>query len=102
MDKNSPDLIFKGIETISSDNDLIGVGLIQDGCILYANQGLAEILESSIEEILRRENYDFFNDIHPEDLDFVKKKLDCTLNQGKDTTSFLNCRILLNLGRIKW
>ncbi|MFX0081983.1 MAG: ATP-binding protein [Candidatus Hodarchaeota archaeon] len=102
MDKESTYLIFKGIEMISSDNDLIGVLLIQDGYNIYANKGLANILESPINDILIMKRYGFFNDAHPEDLKHLKENLNSTLNQGKNATTFLNCRLISKSGRIKW
>ncbi|MFX1343675.1 MAG: ATP-binding protein [Promethearchaeota archaeon] len=102
MDKESAYLIFKGIEMISAENDLIGVLLIQDGYNVYANKGLARIIESSINDILTMKKYGLFNDIHPEDLDHLKEILNSTLNQGKNATSFSNCRIISKSGRIKW
>ncbi|MFX0021817.1 MAG: ATP-binding protein [Candidatus Hermodarchaeota archaeon] len=102
MERQSSSQIIKAIELISSDNDLIGVGIIQKNYFVYANQGLAELLECSIEDILNEENYDFFRIIHPKDLDFVREKLILSLNQENKSTIFLDCRILLNLGRIKY
>jgi len=102
MDKESTYLIFKGIQMISSDNDLIGVLLIQDGYNIYANKGLASILESPINDILTMKRYGFFNDVHPEDLDHLKESLNSTLNQGKDATTSFNCRLISKSRRIKW
>jgi len=102
MNKEDTYLIFKGIEMVSSDNDLIGVLLIQDGYNIYANKGLSIILESPINEILTMERYGFFNDVHPKDLDPVKEHLKSTSNQGKNTTLSFNCRIISKSGRIKW
>lgn len=102
MSKEHTFLIFKGIEMISSGNNLIGVAIIQDGYIIYANKGLAEILEFSIEDILNKERYGLLNEIYPEDLDLVKEKLKSTLYKGKDSTYFFDCRIISKSKRIKW
>ena len=102
MNKEEAYLIFKGIEMVSSDNDLIGVLLIQDGYNIYANKGLANILECSTNEILTMERFGFFNDVHPEDLDPVKEYLKSTSNQRKNSTLPFNCRIISKSGRIKW
>jgi signal transduction histidine kinase len=102
MDNNNVHLIFKGIEMISSDNDLIGVMLIQDGYNIYANKGLSNILESSINDILTMRRNGFFNYVHAEDLDHFKDNLNSTLKQGINTTAFLNCRLISKSGRIKW
>ncbi len=102
MNKEDTYLIFKGIEMVSSDNDLIGVLLIQDGYNIYANKGLAILLESSNNEILTMERYGFFNDVHPEDLDPVKEYLISTSNQGKNSALSFNCRIISKSGRVKW
>ena len=102
MDKEDTYLIFKGIEMVSSDNDLIGVLLIQDGYNIYANKGLALILESSINDILTMERFGFFNDVHPEDSDPVKEYLKSTSNHGKNSALSFSCRIISKSGRIKW
>ena len=102
MVKEDTYLIFKGIELISSDNDLIGVLLIQDGYNIYANKGLASILESPINDILTMDRYSFFNNIHPEDLNPFKERLNYTLDQREDATTSHNCRLITKSGRIKW
>ncbi|MHA1985728.1 MAG: ATP-binding protein [Promethearchaeota archaeon] len=102
MKKEDAYLIFKGIEMVSSGNDLIGVLLIQDGFNIYANKGLANILESSTNEIVTMERFGFFNDVHPEDLDPVKEYLESTSNQGENSILYFNCRIISKSGRIKW
>ncbi|MFX0002426.1 MAG: ATP-binding protein [Promethearchaeota archaeon] len=102
MDHKNSNLVFKGIEMIASDNDLIGLGLIQNNVIVYGNQELAEILEIPIENLLNEEEFNFFNVIHPKDLNLVKKKIKFSLENKKSSITFLNCRILLNLGRIKY
>jgi signal transduction histidine kinase len=102
MNKEETYLIFKGIEMISSENDLIGVLLIQDGYNIYANKGLANILESSINEILTMERNGFYNGLHPEDLDPAKEYINSTLIQNNTTTTPFSCRIISKSGRIRW
>ena len=43
MIEDNTNLIFEAIELLSSDNDLIGVGLIREGNIIFANKGLADL-----------------------------------------------------------
>ncbi|MFW9824049.1 MAG: ATP-binding protein, partial [Candidatus Thorarchaeota archaeon] len=102
MIEDNTDLIFEAIEMISSDNKLIGVGLIQEGFCLYANKGLSDIFECSIQEILKKEKDSWYNNIHPEDLDLVKSNIENILGQGIKSSIYFNCRIITKSRRIKW
>jgi PAS domain S-box-containing protein len=94
--------IFEAIEMLSSGNELIGVGLIQDGYIHYANKALANIFECTVKDILSEEKYGWFDKIHPADVDLVEDNLKNIVNQGKNSTAFFNCRVVTKSRRIKW
>ncbi|MHA2182109.1 MAG: PAS domain-containing sensor histidine kinase [Promethearchaeota archaeon] len=102
MIEENTNLIFEAIEMLSSDNELIGIGMIQEGYFIFANKGLADIFECSVEDILNKEKYGWFDSIHPGDLDFVKENLSDLENKGKNSTIFFNCRIVPKSRRIKW
>jgi len=102
MIEDNTNLIFEAIELLSSDNDLIGVGLIREGNIIFANRGLADIFECSVDHILNEEKYGWFDIVHPGDLDLVKDNLNKIVNQGKNSTATFNCRIITRSRRIKW
>ncbi|MFO8019587.1 MAG: PAS domain S-box protein [Promethearchaeia archaeon] len=57
-----------------TEQSLIGIFIIQDNVIKYANKGITDILGYSIEEILSWDEFVFLNKIHPKDKEFVKKQ----------------------------
>ena len=58
---------------IISENSLVGIYLVQDGVLRYANPRLAEIFGYTQEEMLGRNVLDF---IYPEDVEQVKRNME--------------------------
>ncbi len=53
---------------IISDQSLLGIGIMQDGQFIYANQALSDINGHSVEAMLQWRAVDFGKLIHPDDL----------------------------------
>lgn len=88
---------------VISERTMMGVAILQDEVIKYANQALAEIFEYSIEEILSWGPNESAKVIHPDDREFVteqgrKKQL------GEEEDVILNYayRVLSKSGKLKW
>ena len=75
-----------------TEQSLMGIVIVQDGQFKYANEAALNIIEYSIEDILKWPRNRFYVKlIHPDDLLRVE-------NSG----SFISYRIITRLGRIKW
>ena len=75
-----------------TEQSLMGIVIVQDGQFKYANEAALNIIEYSIEEILKWPRNRFYVKlIHPDDLLRVE-------NSG----SYISYRIITRLGRIKW
>ncbi|MFW9971478.1 MAG: PAS domain-containing protein [Candidatus Odinarchaeota archaeon] len=87
-------------ETDFIENSLIGIGVLQDGRIIYANNTILKHFGYSFDEI--QEKGFWMKVIHPEDLSIVKRKIEFKLKEKKYNTSRYKCRILLKSGVSKW
>ena len=75
-----------------TEQSLMGIFILQDGQFKYANEAALNIIEYSIQDILKWQRNKFYIKlIHPEDLLLVEK-----------STSNLSYRIVTSKGRIKW
>ncbi len=82
------------------DNSLLGIGVIQDGRIIYANNTILDLSGYAFEEI--QENNIWMKVIHHDDLFIVKKKIELKLKEKKYNTTRYKCRIVLKSGESKW
>ncbi|MFW9876912.1 MAG: PAS domain-containing protein [Candidatus Thorarchaeota archaeon] len=82
------------------ENSLLGIGVLQDGRLIYVNNTLLKNFGYSLNEI--QEKSFWMKVIHPNDLIIVKKKIELKLREGNDNTTRYKCRILLKSGEHKW
>lgn len=82
------------------ENSLLGIGVLQDGRIIYANNTALKHFGYSFDEI-QEKNF-WMKVIHPNDLPIVKRKIDLKLKEKKYNTTRYKCRILLKSGEYKW
>ncbi len=54
--------------------DLLGIGIVRDGKMLYVNQRYAELKGYSRDEVLSWEPYEYLKTVHPDDRDYVEKQ----------------------------
>ncbi len=87
-------------ETEFIENSLLGIGVIQDGRIIYANNTVLKHFGYSFDEI-QEKNF-WMKVIHPNDLPIVKRKIEFKLKEKKYNTTRYKCRILLKSGESKW
>ena len=82
------------------ENSLLGIGVIQDGRIIYANNTVLNLFEYSFEEI---QSKDFWMKVvHSDDLSIVEKKMEVKLKEKNYNTTRYKCRIVLKSGESKW
>jgi PAS domain S-box-containing protein len=79
------------------ENNLFGVLVISEGEIKFANDYMAKIYESTIEDMMEWTMKDAFNLVHPDD----RKKMHQVYRNRMDVDN-LEYRIVLPSGKIKW
>ncbi|MBA7711285.1 hypothetical protein ES703_120243 [subsurface metagenome] len=82
------------------ENSLLGIGILQDGRIIYANNTILENFGYSFDEIQEKDFW--MKTIHPDDLSIVKRQIETKLKEKKYNTTRYKCRILLKSGDLKW
>ena len=82
------------------ENSLLGIGVFQDGKIIYANNTILNVFGRSFEMVQEKDFW--MKIIHPDDLFIVKRKIEIKLQEQKYSTTRYKCRILLKSGEIKW
>lgn len=87
-------------ETDFVENSLIGIGVLQDDRIIYANNTILKHFGYSLDEI--QEKGFWMKVIHPEDMSIVKRKIEFKLQEKKYNTTRYKCRIILKSGESKW
>lgn len=87
-------------ETEFIENSLLGIGVIQDGRIIYANNTVLKHFGYSFDDI-QEKNF-WMKVIHPNDLPIVKRKIEFKLKEKIYNTTRYKCRILLKSGESKW
>ncbi|MHA1378345.1 MAG: PAS domain-containing sensor histidine kinase [Candidatus Helarchaeota archaeon] len=87
---------------IISEQNLMGIVILQDEKIIYANQKLANIIGYKLEELLSWEPKKYHYYIHPEDRDFVLEQARKKQRGDKDVIAYYKCRLLKNTGETVW
>ena len=80
----------------------MGIVIVQDGKIKYMNKTLGDMSQYSVEEMLNWSDKDIVQMIHPDDVDYILKRL---LSNREGTMSQLSqnsFRIINKSGEIRW
>ena len=86
-----------------TEQNLMGITLLQDNRIKYANQAASDINEYSVEEIINWEPNEFHKSIHPDDLPFVKEQgKKKQIGDDKGIVLHYPYRIVTKSGKVKW
>jgi len=82
----------------------MGIGIIQEERIIYANEAIAKILEYSLDEIMSwTKSFNILNNvIHPEDLQMLREQRRRRQMGDLNVKPNSSYRIITNSGRIKW
>jgi len=88
---------------ILSEQSLMGICLIQDEKIKYANQVFSKIVEFSLEEILSWTKDDYLQLVHPEDQSFFREQGQKIKNgEIKGVSPHQSFRLMSKSGKKKW
>ncbi len=85
-----------------TEQSLIGISILQDGVIKYANKTLSTIVGYSIEEIMGWPKNGFGQIIYPDDLAFVMEQAAKKQAGAKNIVIHYKMRIISKSGKIKW
>jgi PAS domain S-box-containing protein len=80
-----------------AENSIVGVYIIQDGVIKYANPKFAEIIGYGVEEIIGKDPTCF---VHPDDVELVRDKIKRRI-LGEETYAHYTFRALAKNGEVK-
>jgi len=85
---------------ILSEQNMLGIIIIQDGLVKYVNQAACEITEYSHEEALNWVPGGFSKLFHPDDLEFVMKQAQKKQKGEKDVVTHYSYRIVTKSGKV--
>jgi PAS domain S-box-containing protein len=84
-----------------SEQALLGIAIIQDGKIKYANQAVADINGYSVEEMLAWEPVDFGKLIHPDDAAFAIEQARRKQAGDEDVVPHYSYRLITKTGEVR-
>ena len=85
-----------------SEQNLLGIIIIQDDLVNYANKVACEITGYSIEEVLDWKPNEFGKLFHPDDLEFVMEQAQKKQQGAEDVVTHYSYRMLAKSGKVKW
>ncbi|MFX1365219.1 MAG: PAS domain-containing protein [Promethearchaeota archaeon] len=85
-----------------ADQSLMGIYILQENKIIYANQKLADIMGFDYEELMNMNLEDLLIHVHPDDREFVKKQIIKKQNGKKDVMDQYQFRYLKPSGELLW
>ncbi|MFX0210909.1 MAG: PAS domain S-box protein, partial [Candidatus Hodarchaeota archaeon] len=87
---------------VMTERTMIGVCILQDDVIKYANQSLADIFEYSIDEILNWKPKESAKVVHPDDRPFVTEQGRKKQLGEKDVVTNYSYKLIAKSGHLKW
>ncbi len=85
-----------------SEQSLLGIYIIKDDRVVYANDKVAEILGCSIDDILKWDEAKLVEAVHPEDREFVREQMTRTRTDEEHGVHQFDCRIIDSRGEVRW
>ncbi len=85
-----------------SEQSMLGIIIIQDDIIKYANQAAAKISEVALNEIYMVKPEKIYEYIHPDDMAFVMEQSAKKQAGDTDVTVNYTFRIITSAGKVKW
>lgn len=85
-----------------ADQSIVGIQILQDGCIKYVNNATALITGYSVEEILAMEPDGYRVVLHPDDLPYVMDQARKKQKGNPDIVANYTWRMITKSGETKW
>jgi len=87
---------------VIAEQSLLGIAIMQDDCIVYANQAVSEINGYSIAEIQTWHTSDFARIIHASDLEFAVEQAKKKMAGNPSALSHYAYRLITKTGETRW
>jgi two-component system, cell cycle sensor histidine kinase and response regulator CckA len=87
---------------IFSEQAMLGIVIIQDYTIQYANTALAEITGFSVEEMCGLGRSEFMQWVHPDDQEYMLVQVKKKLGGNSDFNSRYDWRLITKSGDVRW
>ncbi|MCP4582929.1 MAG: PAS domain S-box protein [candidate division Zixibacteria bacterium] len=88
--------------SIFAEQNLLSILILQDGNFKYANQASSDLLEYSVEEMMRWDTRQISLRVHPEDREFVMEQARKKEAGDTDVVTTYPFRLILKSGKVKW
>ncbi|MFA5321460.1 MAG: PAS domain S-box protein [Smithella sp.] len=85
-----------------ADQSIMGMFIIQNGCIKYSNNATAKITGYSVEEMMNWKPYGYDIVLHPDESSYVMEQARRKQTGDPDVVVNYTWRIITNSGAIKW
>ena len=85
-----------------SEQNILGIVILQDGLIKYVNNACAEIIEYSPKEMLDWAPNEFVKAVHPEDRSFAIEQAQNKQLGESDIIPHYSFRLITKTGKVKW
>ncbi len=87
---------------VISEQNLMGVLIIQDYVVTYVNHAWAEMVELPVNELMGMRAERFMQNVHQEDRPFMIEQMARKLSGDPDVKRNYNFRIYTNTGKLRW
>ncbi len=87
---------------VLTEQSIMGIAIIQDNIIKYANEAMARITEEPMQKLIDSPFMDFISKVHPKDLEFAINQAKKKQEQAKDITVHYTSRLIPSSGKLKW
>ena len=85
-----------------AEQSLMGIGILQDYKLKYANKRLANIFGYTLDEMLQIDFFEFLQLIHEEDREKIAQRVDREMDRIQDTITFYHFRANKKTGELFW
>lgn len=85
-----------------SEQSLLGLSLLQDDRVVFANQAFCDIFEMRVDEVLALPPRGFLELVHPDDREFLMDQARKKQAGDPDVVTRYNWRALTRTGRVRW
>ncbi len=85
-----------------AEQSLMGIGILQDYKLKYANKRLANLFGYTVDELLQIDFVEFLQSIHEEDREKITKQVERRKDRTRDTITFYHFRAYKKTGELFW
>ncbi|KKN49647.1 hypothetical protein LCGC14_0640770 [marine sediment metagenome] len=85
-----------------AEQSFMGIIIVQEGKLKYLNKALAKMLEYPFEEMIKWSDKEMAEIVHPDDLEYIQKRLQSNREGTMSQISQNYFRIITKSGEIRW